>query len=146
MKLVNTVLECFHDDLGGGHVGLEKTYQKIRSKYFWINCYKNVIDYVTKCEVCQRRMLRKHNAELQDHVTPNFPMEIIGIDTVGPFVTSDNGNNYIVTVIDWYTSWLEAYPVQNKEANTIAKVLLERFIPQHGCPRLIISGSWNRIC
>ena len=77
----------FHDDLGGGHVGLEKTYQKIRSKYFWINCYKNVIDYVTKCEVCQRRMLRKHNAELQDHVTPNYPMEIIGIDTVGPFVT-----------------------------------------------------------
>ena len=46
-------------------------------------------------------MLRKHNAELQDHVTPNYPMEIIGIDTVGPFVTSDNGNNYIVTVIDW---------------------------------------------
>ena len=84
-------------------------------------------------------MLRKHNAELQDHVTPNYPMEIIGIDTVGPFVTSDNGNNYIVTVIDWYTSWLEAYPVQNKEANTIAKALLERFIPQHGCPRLIIS-------
>ena len=66
-------------------------------------------------------------------------MEIIGIDTVGPFVTSGNGNNYIVTVIDWYTSWLEAYPVQNKEANTIAKVLLERCIPQHGCPRLIIS-------
>ena len=76
---------------------------------------------------------------MQDHVTPNYPMEKIGIDTVGPFVTSDNGNNYIVTVIDWYTSWLEAYPVQNKEADTIAKVLLEIFIPQHGCPRLIIS-------
>ena len=69
-------------------------------------------------------MLRKHNAELQDHITPNYPMEIIDIDTVGPFVTSDNGNTYIVTVIDWYTSWLEAYPVQNKEANTIAKELL----------------------
>ena len=40
LKLVNTALECFHDDLGGGHVGLEKTYQKIRSKYFWINCSK----------------------------------------------------------------------------------------------------------
>ena len=84
-------------------------------------------------------MLRKHNAELQNHVTPNYPMEIIGIETVGPFVTSDNGNNYIVTVIDWYTPWLEPHPVQNKEANTIAKVLLERIIPQHGCPRLIIS-------
>ena len=66
---------------------------------------------------------------MQDHVTPNYPMEIIGIGTVGPFVTSDNGNNYTATVIDWHTSWLEAYLVQNKEANTIAKVLLERFIP-----------------
>ena len=122
LKLVKTVLGCFHDELGGGHVGLEKTYQEIRSKYFWINCYKNVIDYVTKCEICQHRMLRKHNAELQDHVPPNYPMDIIGIDTVGPFVTSDNGNNYIATVIDWYTLWLEAYPVQNKEADTIAKV------------------------
>ena len=55
-------------------------------------------------------------------------MEIIGIDTVGPFVTIDNGNNYIITVIHWYTSWLEAYPVPNKEANTIEKVLLGRFI------------------
>ena len=84
-------------------------------------------------------MLRKHNAKLHDHVTPNYTIEIFGIDTVGPFVTSDNGNNHIVTVIDWYNSWLEAYPVPNKEANTIAKVLLERFIPQHCCPRLIIS-------
>ena len=24
-KLVSTVLECFHNDLGGGYVGLEKT-------------------------------------------------------------------------------------------------------------------------
>ena len=84
-------------------------------------------------------MLRKHNAELQEHVTSNYPMEIIGIDTVGSFVASDNGNNYTVTLIDWYTSWLEAYPVPNKETNTIAEVLLEGFIPQHGCPRLIIS-------
>ena len=38
-------------------------------------------------------MLRKYNAELQDHVTQTYPMEIIGIDTVGPFVTSDNGIN-----------------------------------------------------
>ena len=134
LKLVKTVLECFHDDLGGGHVGLEKTYQNIRSRYFWINCCKNIIDYALKCEVCQRRMLRKHNAELQDHVTPNYPMEI-GIDTVGPFVSSDNGNNYTVTVIDWYTSWIEAHTVPNKEDNTITKELLERIIPQHGCPR-----------
>ena len=91
------------------------------------------------CEVCQRRVLRRQQAELQDNATPLYPMEIIGIDTVGPFITSENGNNYIITVVDWYSSWIEAYPVPNKEAITIAKVLLERFIPQHGCPRVMIS-------
>ena len=40
--------------------------------------------------------------------------------------------------------WIEAYPVPNKEAITIAKVLLERFIPQHGCPRVIISDRGTK--
>ena len=138
-EITNIVLEAYHSELGAGHVGFEKTYQKIRSKYFWPNCYKDVVNFVTKCQVCQRRMLRKKSAELQEHVTPQYPMEFVGIDTVGPMITSNNGNNYIVTVVDWYTSWVEAYPVPNKEADTIAKVLLERFIPQHGCPRALIS-------
>ena len=36
ITIVNIVLESVQDDLGGGYVGLEKTYQNIRSKYFWI--------------------------------------------------------------------------------------------------------------
>ena len=43
------------------------------------------------------------------------------------------------SVVDWYSSWVEAYPIPDKEAITIAEVLLERFIPQHGCPRVLIS-------
>ena len=137
--LKGDLIKAMHSSIGGGHVGLEKTYQKIRSKYFWPNSYKDVIEYVTTCEVCQMRMLRKQQAELQENIIPTGPMDVVGIDTVGPLVTSNNGNNYIVTVVDWYSSWVEAYPVPNKEANTIAKVLLERFIPQHGCPSKIVS-------
>ena len=137
--LKQVVLEGFHAAVGGGHVGLEKTYQKIRSKYFWPNCYKDVVEYVQQCEVCQRRGLRKLMAELQDSEKPNGPMEYVRIDTVGPFVTSNHGNNYLVTMVDWYSSWVEAYPAVNKEAATIAKVIMERFIPQHGCPSVLIS-------
>ena len=138
-RLKQVVLQGYHSDFGGGHVGIEKTYQKIRSRYFWPNCYKDVVEYVRCCEVCQRRMLRKQHAELQDSIQPHAPMEVVGIDTVGPFVTSSNGNNYIVTMVDWYSAWVEAYPVPNKEAVTIAKVILEHFVPQHGCPRVLVS-------
>ena len=138
--LHNFVINGYHSAiLGGGHVGLEKTYQKIRSKYFWQNCYKDVVEYVNKCEVCQRRMLRKLQAELQDSEMPSGPLHSVGIDTVGPFVTSPNGNRYLVTVVDWYTSWVEAYPIPNKEANSIAQVLLEQYIPRYGCPVTLIS-------
>ena len=139
IRLKRVVLQGYHSALRGGHVGLEKTYQKIRSKYFWPNCYKDTIEFVQSCDICQRRMLRKQTAQLQDNIIPSFPMEVVGIDTVGPFVTSLNNNNYIVTVVDWYTSWVEAYPVPNKEAETIAKTLLGKFIPRHGCPRILIS-------
>ena len=87
-QLKRVVLQGYHSALGGGHVGLEKTYQKIRSKYFWPNCYKDTIEFVQSCDICQRRMLRKQTAQLQDNITPSFPMEVVGIDTVGPFVTS----------------------------------------------------------
>ena len=42
LELKNIILEGYHDCLGGGHVGIEKTYQKIRSRYFWKHCYKDV--------------------------------------------------------------------------------------------------------
>ena len=139
--LQNIVLEGYHSKFGGGHVGLVKTYQKIRSKYFWPNSYKHVVDYVIKCDVCQRRMLRKKHAELQDSEMPTGPMQCVGIDTVGPFVTSQNGNNYIITMVDWYSNWIEAYPVPNKEADTIASVILEQFIPRHGCMDYLVSDN-----
>jgi len=138
--LQKVVIEGYHSAIiGGGHVGLEKTYQKIRSKYFWPNCYKDVAEYVFKCEVCHMRMMRKQHAEIRNSETPQAPLQCVGIDTVGPFVTSPNGNNYLVTMVDWYSSWPEAYPVPNKEAETIAKVILEQFIPRYGCPGKLIS-------
>ena len=138
--LQKLVIEGYHSAIiGGGHVGLEKTYQKIRCKYFWQNCYKDVVEYVFKCEVCQMRNMRRQRAELCNSENPQSPLECVGIDTCGPFATSQNGNNYLVTMVDWYSSWPEAYPIPNKESDTIAKVIMEQFIPRYGCPRRLVS-------
>ena len=91
-------------------------------------------------------MLRKKHAELQDSEMPTVPMQCVGIDTVGPFVTSQNGNNYIITMVDWYSNWIEAYPVANKEADTIASVILEQFIPRHGCMDYLVSDNGSEFC
>ena len=66
------------------------------------SCFKDVVDYVTMCEVSQRRIRRRPQTEVQDNVTSLYSMEITGIDTGDPFITSKNGNNYVATVVDWY--------------------------------------------
>ena len=41
--------------LTGAHLGVEKTLQKIESKYFWLGLRKDVSTYVNECEICQSR-------------------------------------------------------------------------------------------
>ena len=36
-----------------GHLGTEKTDKRIAIDYFWPGCFKDVVDYVRRCDVCQ---------------------------------------------------------------------------------------------
>ena len=61
-------------------------------------------------------------------MTVGAPLERIGIDVTGPFPKSARGNKFMVTIVDHYTKWAEAYPVPNHEAHTVARVLVEQFV------------------
>ena len=70
---------------------------------------------------------------------PSFPFEIVGIDTCGPFPKTDKENKYVVTIVDHFSLWPEAYTVSNKSAETIAGLMSEKSIPTHSCPQWIFS-------
>ena len=69
------------------------------------------------------------------------PWERLGIDVTGPHPTSARGNTYILTVIDHFTKWVELFPMRNQEASTVAKLLVDRVICQHGCPLQILTDQ-----
>ena len=140
------VLQSTHDGYMGGHLGIEKTTDKILKSYFWPSALKDVIQYVQSCETCNRKKLSKERRPMQDMPMPSAPMEIIGIDTCGPFPISDDGNKYVCTIVDHFSGWPEAWAIPDKSAATIAKLLLEEFIPRHGCPRVIISDQGTEYC
>lgn len=58
---------------------------------------------------------------------------------VGPLVTTDSGNNYILTVQDSFTRYLEAFPMRDQTAATVAKHLITGVILRHGVPRQILT-------
>jgi hypothetical protein len=46
-------------------------------------------------------------------------------------------NKYLLVVSDYFTRWVEAYPLPNSEAITVAQVFIEEFISRYGLPRQI---------
>ena len=56
-------------------------------------------------------------------ITAIKPLECIEVDVVGPFRESSKGNPYILTMIDIFTRWLEAYAIKNQKTKTILACL-----------------------
>ena len=60
--------------------------------------------------------------------TPPNAFDIVSIDTIGPFLRSDAGNTYAVTMQCELTKYVIITPIPNKEACTVAKAIFENFI------------------
>lgn len=133
------VVKQYHDELG--HMGVQKTFDSIRSKYFWPNLYKEIYNYVSSCTLCQTRSLQKIRQPLQDTDIPPFPMAKLSLDLSGPYPTSLSGNKYIIAFVDWFSGWPEAFAVPDKTADTVAHLLLEEIFPRFGSPLQIVSDN-----
>ena len=48
---------------------------------------------------------------------------MVATDILGPFPESETGNSYILVATDYFTWWVEAYPIHDQETTTVAKKL-----------------------
>ena len=53
--------------------------------------------------------------------------ERVAIDITGKHPKSRIENEYMLTVMDHFSKWAEAYPLRDRKAPTVAKVLVEQF-------------------
>ena len=60
------IRECHEAEIGGGHFKRDKTFGKISERFYWHGMMKDVKEYVSSCDVCQRvdGKLGKQHAEL----------------------------------------------------------------------------------
>ena len=47
------ILYIMHNDLTEGHLSIEAMFSKIRSRYYWLQMYKLIREYVKTCDSCQ---------------------------------------------------------------------------------------------
>ena len=135
---IETILYATHNHPTGGHLGIEKVFEKIRENYYWPQMFKDIRNYIKGCDSCQRR--GKPSKKTLLHPIPvGKPFEKIGIDFVGPLPLTNNGNKYIIVATDYLTKWPEASAKSAADANTVVEFIYENIICRHGCPKYILS-------
>ena len=133
--LQEEVLRQLHDNPMSGHFGRAKTFQRVRERFYWKGCRKDVNDWCRRCDLCSARKgpkRRQHGAA--GVYVVGAPMERVAVDIMGPLPLTDRGNRYLLVVMDYFTKWPEAYPLPDQEASTIAHALVEGFFCRFGLP------------
>ena len=69
------------------------------------------------------------------------PMERLALDVLGPLPCTRMGNKYILIVADYFSKWVEAFPMPNQEASTVADLLVKEVVCRFGVPLLIHSDQ-----
>ena len=78
-------------------------------------------------------------------VIAGAPYERWYIDLTGPHPRSERGHTYILTCVDAFTKWAEAFPLRSKEAEPIAKVLVEQVFCRFGSPVSLLSDQGKEV-
>ncbi|UYV80868.1 hypothetical protein LAZ67_19002048, partial [Cordylochernes scorpioides] len=135
------ILREAHDSPMAGHLGFAKTYDRVRKKYFWPGMYRSVKQYVSHCRECQRRKGSTGRPPGQLVPIPPVarPFQRVGIDLLGRFPVSNNGNKWIVVATDYLSRYAITRAIPNGSAEEVAKFMVEDILLKHGAPRELIS-------
>ena len=139
-----TVLANLHGTVSTGHFGVaNKTLGRLRERYYWVNCRQDVEDCCHNCDTCaqKRGPPRKQQAAMKKY-TIGLPMERIALDIIlGPLPVTDYGNRHILVVSDYFTKCVEAFPMPDQEASTVAELLVKEVVCRFGVPLIIHSDQ-----
>lgn len=98
--------------------------------------------FVKKCDSCQRyKHSRTNTTPLTVTSTASVAFEKIFLDLVGPIEADIYDNKYALTIQCDLTKFVEAYPLVNKETDTVAKSFVNNFILRYGIPHEILTDQ-----
>ncbi|KAM6975889.1 retrovirus-related Pol polyprotein from transposon 412 [Tautogolabrus adspersus] len=136
------VMEQMHDGPVGGHFGAERTLTRLKTRYYWYNMRDDVTLWCRTCTSCAAKACPKKTPHAaMGTVRVGAPMERIAVDLMGPLNETDRHNLYILVVQDYFSKWVEAYPVPDMQASTVAEKIVSEWVCRYGAPHSLHSDQ-----
>ena len=88
----------------------------------------------------RKRPVTKPKAPLQKYIV-GAPLERVAVDVLGPLPITEDENRYILIIGDYFTKWVDAFPIPDQEATTVAEILDQRFVTLFGVPHQLHSDQ-----
>ncbi|XP_039309912.1 uncharacterized protein K02A2.6-like [Solenopsis invicta] len=141
-ELREEVLRESHDDPQSGHLGVDKTHNRLSIAYYWPNAFRDVTGYVKGCEICQQTKVEQASpVGLMGRRVIEAPWTVIAADIMGPLPRSKNGYSYLLVIQDLFTKWVEYQALRTANGKKIREALENLVLSRWGTPKFLLTDN-----
>jgi hypothetical protein len=136
--LRSDMLHYAHEDFQGGHQGVTRTFEKLRSEFYWRSMYADVQRFVEECVDCASGKERPPNAgPSPGNIEPRRPFEAVSMDFVTHMPRSVRGNTFLLLFQDMFSGYVMCKPMDSTTAQDVAEAYEERVFRSFGASSMI---------
>ena len=132
-NLTDQVIDLFHGERN--HLGVTRVWTQIKQQFYWPGWRNQTLRRIHSCLTCLK-VNGPHSRSKQPYKSylVGSPWQRLAMDFFGPLPVTARGEKFVLVIMDYFTKWVECYPVGNTEAVTVANVLMQEVIPRYGIP------------
>jgi Integrase zinc binding domain len=123
-----------------GHFGIDRTLKALaKGGHEWREMRSDVTNWIHECAICQKIKHQRDphcEDEYEHHLYSIEPLKTISVDTLGPLPEDENGNKYVILIVEDFSKFVGLYPSRSTTSEEFSRALLQ-WVCVFGVPKEI---------